>query len=191
MSHPSRATVAKLVDYSGGGILTQGLWIVLFASATAVVARLEIPHIPIPYTLQTLTVLLAGAFLGARNAAISQILYLVVGLLGAPVFAQGGAGLARLVGPTGGYLAGFPIGAAAIGFLIPMRKTLGWTLLSMGAGLLVIFVCGTVHLYSFYIHDIVTAFVTGFLAFSWWDLLKLGAAAMIYHEVAKRWPRVQ
>ncbi len=58
----------------------------------------------------------------------------------------------------------------------------------MAAGLLVIFTVGTAHLYAFTLHNGETAFMSGFLLFSWWDLLKLAAAATTYHEVAKRWP---
>jgi biotin transporter BioY len=53
-----------------------------------------------------------------------------------------------------------------------------------------IFVSGTVHLYAFYVHDAAAALAAGFLIFSWRDLLKLGAASMIYFELSKRWPRL-
>jgi hypothetical protein len=86
----------------------QVFWIVTFAALTAVGARFEIFQYPVPFTLQTMFVLLAGAFLGARNGALSQILYLGVGAVGLPVFAAGGAmGILRLIGPTGGYLLAF------------------------------------------------------------------------------------
>ena len=170
--------------------LTQMLWIALFAVATAVGARVEVPHEPVPYTLQTLFVLLSGAFLGARNGALSQLLYLAVGVLGVPVFSMGGFGLARLLGPTGGYLLAFPMAAALVGYLIQFRRTLLWSLVSMAAGLLIIFTCVTVQLYSVVFRNWDSAFNAGFLIFSWWDVLKLFAAAMTYHEIAKRWAKV-
>lgn len=170
--------------------LSQALWIAAFAAATALGARVEIPNVPVPYTLQTLFVLLAGAFLGPRNGAISMMLYLAVGALGAPVFSSGGFGLAKLVGPTGGYLAAFPIAAALVGYLVHHSARYAAVLGSMFAGLLLIFTLGTMHLYSFYIQDFSTAFASGFLIFSWWDVMKLFAASTIYHEVAKRWRRL-
>ncbi len=172
------------------GVLRQMVWTLLFAGVTAVSARLEIPHQPVPYTLQTLVVLLAGAFLGARNGAISQILYVAAGALGAPVFAGGAAGAAVLAGPTGGYLAGFPVAAALAGYLVGRRRTLPWCILSMTLGALAIFTLGTAHLYAFWMHSVASAISAGFLIFSWWDLLKILAAAMTYHELAKRWPKV-
>ena len=80
-------------------------WIVSFAILTAIGAQLTIPVKPVPFTLQVLFVLLAGALLGAKNGAYSQLLYLALGVTGLPVFAQtgeGGFGFAQLIGPTGG-----------------------------------------------------------------------------------------
>lgn len=171
----------------GDSILAQALWILLFAAVTALSARVEIPHEPVPYTLQTLVVLLAGAFLGPRNGALSQIAYLLAGLLGAPVFAGGTFGLQRMIGPTGGYLMAFPVAAAVVGLLVERHRTLLWSFVAMTSGLLVIFLAGTLHLSTFYLHNITRAFNAGFLIFSWWDLVKLCAAAMTYNEISKRW----
>ncbi|MBI4535698.1 MAG: biotin transporter BioY [Ignavibacteriae bacterium] len=190
MSATSKPSLAKHLSFPERSVLAQFAWISLFAAATAAGARFEIPHYPVPYTLQTLVVLLAGAFLGARNGAFSQLLYLAVGIIGAPVFASGGFGIARLIGPTGGYLLAFPVAAAVVGFMVEQRKSLPWLLASMATGLLVIFTSGTLHLFAFYTHDLGTAVSSGFLIFSWWDLLKLTAAVMIYREIAKRWPRL-
>ncbi len=186
----TNAVLAKPTD-SQSSVLTQTLWIVAFAAATAIGARVEIPHYPVPFTLQTIFVLLAGAFLGARNGAISQLLYLAVGALGAPVFSSGGGlGLVKLFGPTGGYLLAFPVAAAMVGYLTQQFKSYPAIVVSMFVGLLVIFASGTLHLNAFYLHDFTTAFTSGFLIFSWWDVLKLFAAATIYFEIAKRWAKL-
>ncbi len=166
------------------------LWIAGFAAATAAGARLEIPHAPVPFTLQTFMVLLAGAFLGPRNGALSQLLYLGAGVLGLPVFSGGAFGLAVLLGPTGGYLLAFPAAAALAGYLVRQGGSLTWHLLGMAAALALIFAAGTAQLYAVALHDAGAAVAAGLLIFSWWDLLKLAAAAMIYHELAKRWPRL-
>ena len=178
------------LDRSEQNVLSQMLWIAFFAVATAVGARVEIPHQPVPYTMQTMFVLLSGAFLGARNGALSQILYLTVGLIGAPVFSMGGFGIARLLGPTGGYLLAFPVAAAIVGYLLQHRRTLVWSFFSMAIGLTIIFACGTIQLYAVAFKNWSDAFTAGFLIFSWWDVLKLSAAAMTYHEIAKRWARL-
>lgn len=77
--------------------------------------RFPLPFTPVPITGQTFAVLLVGAALGRRRGLGSVLLYLLQGSLGLPVFA-GGAGLARLVGPTGGYLVGFLPAAYLAGF---------------------------------------------------------------------------
>jgi biotin transport system substrate-specific component len=106
------------------------------------------------------------------------------------VFAGGAAGIARILGPSGGYILSFPLAAALVGYLVRRRHSLMQVALSMAAGLAVVFALGALHLFAFYTHSIVTAFVAGVLIFSWWDLLKLSAASMIYFEMGKRWRRV-
>jgi biotin transport system substrate-specific component len=176
--------------FAGKSLLAQALWIGAFAAGTALAARFEIPHQPVPFTLQTMVVLLAGAFLGPRNGALSQAAYVAAGIAGAPVFAGGAFGPAALIGPTGGYLMAFPLAAAIVGLLLRPGSGLLRIALAMALGLVAIFSAGTIHLYAFYLHDAQAAFTGGFLLFSGWDLLKLGAATMIYREVGKRWPQV-
>lgn len=190
MNEISRMSLTKTIGKEEGSILSQSLWVTFFAVATAISARVEIPHQPVPYTLQTLVVLLAGAFLGARNGAVSQLLYLCGGAIGLPVFAGGSFGVAPFIGPTGGYLLAFPAAAAVVGLLIRDRAGLLRIFLAMGAGLVLIFAAGTAQLYAFYIRDAAGALKAGFLIFTWWDVVKLLAAAMTYHELAKRWPRI-
>jgi biotin transport system substrate-specific component len=188
MNDSSEIALVKTTDSSQP--LVQLFWVGLFAAGTMLSARLEIPHQPVPYTLQTLLVLLSGAFLGPRNGMLSQLAYIAAGILGAPVFAGGAAGIARILGPSGGYLLSFPLAAALVGYLVGKRHSLMQVALAMGAGLAVVFTLGALHLYAFYTHRIDTAFEAGVLIFSWWDLLKLSAASMIYFEMGKRWKRL-
>lgn len=190
MNTTSRSVPAHSISLVDGGVVAQLFWILLFAAGTAAGARLEIAHSPVPYTLQTLIVLLAGAFLGPRNGALSQILYLGAGTLGAPVFATGAFGPAVLFGPTGGYLLAFPAAAALVGFMTSHGRSLPWIVFSMASGLVVIFTSGTLYLNAVVLHDLGAAFSSGFLIFSWWDLLKLATASAIYHQLARRWPRL-
>jgi biotin transport system substrate-specific component len=91
---------------------------VLFAAATSATAPVDMVHplAPnVPITLQTLWVYLAGIVLGPLWAGVAFTLYLLAGLIGLPVFAGGNAGLGVLLGPTGGFLVGFPLAAMAIG----------------------------------------------------------------------------
>jgi biotin transport system substrate-specific component len=91
---------------------------VLFAAATSATAPVDMVHplAPnVPITLQTLWVYLAGLVLGPLWAGVAFTLYLLAGLIGLPVFAGGNAGLGVILGPTGGFLIGFPLAAMTIG----------------------------------------------------------------------------
>jgi biotin transport system substrate-specific component len=201
MSQAKSVPFLKLLALASEHAAAQAFWIVTFALLTAVGAQIEIPHQPVPYTLQTFVVLLAGAMLGKRNGLISMLLYLGLGSAGVPVFAGASSGIARLLGPTGGYLLGFPLAAVAVAFLVskwPLdnaeaggsrwRTALhyGWTFGSLLVGLIIIFLLGTLQLNLVYFHDWRASFASGFLIFSWWDLLKLCAATAIYHQFAGR-----
>lgn len=91
---------------------------------------LPLPFSPVPVTGQTFAVLLLGATFGARRSAAALLLYLAEGAAGLPVFSPGGAlGLARLLGPTGGYLLAFPAAAFLLGWLVQRgadRRWWGW-----------------------------------------------------------------
>jgi len=180
-------TISGLSALTSTNVYAQAFWITTFAALTALGARFEIWQYPVPYTLQTMFVLLAGAFLGKRNGALSQIMYLGVGAIGLPVFAAGGAiGFARFLGPTGGYLLAFPVAAFVVGYLLENRKNYFAIVGAMAAGMFIIFSSGTIHLYLTILRDWGEAFKAGFLIFSWWDALKIFAAAGIFHQFAKR-----
>jgi biotin transport system substrate-specific component len=88
-----------------------------FALLMAACAQISVPMAPVPMTLQTFAVLLAGAVLGGWWGAGSVLLYLAMAAAGLPVLADGGSGLARLAGPTAGYLFAFPVAALVAGEL--------------------------------------------------------------------------
>jgi len=164
---------------------TRTMQVLLFAALTAIGAQIEIPHSPVPFTLQTFFVLLSGALLGPWLGACSMLVYLAAGVAGLPVFSSLGFGFARLVGPTGGYLLAFPAASFAVGYLAGSRPNLPRLLLSMTAALLVIFSLGTVQLNLVWFHDWPASFANGFLIFSWWDVVKLAGAASIARAVGR------
>ena len=105
-STASRAARAVLLALVGSAVLTLS-------------ARLNVPFWPVPLTLQSLAVLLIGAGFGLRLGVATVALYLIEGAVGLPVFAgtpMHGLGLAYMMGPTGGYLIGFLVAAALVGF---------------------------------------------------------------------------
>jgi len=96
-------------------VALMGLGALLVALFSQVV--IPLPFTPVPVTGQTLAVLLVGALLGSRRGFGSLRMYLVSGVMGLPVFSGGMVGIARLAGPTGGYLLGFLAAAFVVGTL--------------------------------------------------------------------------
>jgi biotin transport system substrate-specific component len=157
---------------------------VLIISATILTAiaaqfRIPLPFSPVPITLQTFVVLLAGALIGWKRGAIAESLYLIWGVAGAPLFAGGALGLAILAGPTGGYLVGFILGAALVGWLVSHSKSVVTVWLSLLAGSAVILLCGWLQLSLFLAGSASAAFKAGVLPFIPGDLLKVTAATGI------------
>ena len=111
---------------------------------------INLPFSPVPVTGQTLGVLLTGAVLGSRRGAASVLAYIALGISGLPVFALG-AGPAYLLGPTGGYLAGFVLAAWLSGFIAEQRwgRRIPGTLLALIAGNLAVYVGGLIWLSRF------------------------------------------
>ena len=150
------ASVTLLGALAGGRNLERAIQFaaVLFVTAlTAAAAQVSVPlpFTPVPFTLQPMVVLLGGAALGSRLGMASQVLYLLLGVAGLPVFAASPVlpqGILRLVGPTGGYLMSYPLAALVTGTLAERgfdRRYLT-SVLAMTAGLAVIFTCGIVWL---------------------------------------------
>ena len=123
--------------------------IVGFAAALAAASQvaLPIPGTPVPLTLQPLVVVVAGLWLGPVAGAASMVLYLVAGAAGLPVFAPFGApGVARLFGPTGGYLWAYPIAAWVAGAIGARRSAFWWRALACAAGIATIHLGGVAQL---------------------------------------------
>lgn len=118
----------------------------VFTLLTIITARITIPMQPVPFTLQTLAVLLAGLILGARDGALSQLAYLALIAVNLPVDARG-LGAAALLGPTAGYLFGFVAGAFVAGLLVERgaRRMLQRWLAGI-AGIAVIYLFGAAFL---------------------------------------------
>ena len=168
-------------------------WVISFSILTAISAQVSIPVKPVPFTLQTFMVLLAGAFLGSKNGAYSQVIYLLMGTLGLPVFAQtadGTMGIARLFGPTGGYLLAFPIGAYLVGWLTERKQKYFTVVFSMFTAEIMIIFLGTLYLYAAFVHNFSEALKVGAAIFSIWMVIKVFTAATIYFAISKKQSRI-
>lgn len=160
--------------------------VMLAVAATAAASQftVSLPLTTVPFTLQPMIVLLAGAALGSRLGATAQATYLLVGIIGLPVFAASPLlpqGAARLMGPTGGYLLAYPLAAFVVGWLAER----GWdrrhltSILAMTAGLAVIYVGGVSWLSVVHLRPVMAAFAEGVAPFFVPDLLKIVAAALV------------
>jgi len=121
------ATNTESVELVGDEVVGNVARAVLFAAATAATAPVDLVHplAPnVPITLQTLWVYLSGIVLGPLWAGFAFVLYLLAGVIGLPVFAGANAGLGVVLGPTGGFLVGFPLAAVTIGFVAHGRDGL-------------------------------------------------------------------
>jgi biotin transport system substrate-specific component len=119
---PDAATL-RLAVFPRSRLLTNVLLVLGGAGFVTLCAQIEI-HLgftPVPITLQTFAVLLVGAGLGALMGTASLALYLLVGMMGAPVYAGGEGGWEWVKGATGGYLVGFVVAAGVVGLLAEKR----------------------------------------------------------------------
>lgn len=171
-------------------ISTQLFWILSFSILTVFAAQVSVPVKPVPFTLQTMLVLLSGAFLGARNGALSQVIYLAAGSIGLPVFANFNLGIAVLFGPTGGYLVAFPVAAYLVGKLLEQNKSLFMVAVSMVLGTLLILLSGAAYLSLFFDGNFKEALFAGAVIFTGWDVIKISAAVSIYYAVSKKYPKL-
>jgi biotin transport system substrate-specific component len=160
----------------------------MFGALTAIGALISLPLQPVPVTLQTLFLYLAGSLLGGRLGALSQIIYVILGVIGLPVFSGGKAGLGVFMGPTGGYLLGFIAGAYVTGKIVEARKKPGlvWIVLAMLMGTAVVYMLGVTQLVLIGKLSIEKALAVGVLPFLPGDALKIAAASVITMKVKDR-----
>jgi biotin transport system substrate-specific component len=117
----------------------------MFAAVIAILAQFSIPMPLVPLTLQTFAVGLVVSILGRRVGTWAVLIYILMGVIGLPVFAGGAAGIHVVFGPTGGYIVGFIAAALVIGTIIEKTKfNLTWLIVANLVGALVTLVIGTV-----------------------------------------------
>jgi biotin transport system substrate-specific component len=157
---------------------------------TALAAQVSIPALPVPFTLQTLAVLLIGATYGASRGAITMAIYAVVGVLGAPVFAEGNSGIDVILGARGGFILGFIFAAALIGRMAELKWSSNFAKMTASyvLGSLAIYAVGipvlamaafssdlvaaSVAMTPYLVWDAVKALIAGALLPSAWALVK-------------------
>ncbi len=162
--------------------------VALFASLTAVMTlfiSIPLPFSPVPLTGQTFAVMLAGLLLGARKGAMSQMLYIMLGAVGLPVFSYGQAGFGVIVGPSGGFLWGFVLGAYVIGKLTEKHARGSLSSLLFAAalgGVIVVYIPGIIQLSLVAGLSIAQAAVA-MAYFLPGDVIKIIAASLLAHRI--------
>lgn len=121
------------------------------AAVTCVLAPISVPIGPVPISLCTFAVMLAGVLLGAKFGFISQLIYVLLGVVGVPVFAGYKAGVGVIAGMTGGYIVAYPVLALIIGLIYwkfgrnekSRVKKIVWMFIGMIVGTVVLYAFGT------------------------------------------------
>lgn len=169
------------LDRSSKSVLFVEIFGFALVLAMASQFAIPLPGTPVPITLQPLVVVLAGMWLGPTAGCASMIVYLAAGAAGLPVFSPIGApGLARFVGPTGGYLIAYPAAAYVAG--VVSRRASSWRgrWVAALAGIAMLFIGGIAQL-TLLTHDARLALQLGITPFAGFDVVKALAAALIAH----------
>jgi biotin transport system substrate-specific component len=164
-------------------LVQDGLLVVGFSILMALSARAQIilPFTPVPITLQTLVVILAGAVLGSKRGALAMLLYLLEGATGLPIFAKGGGLPYLIVAPTAGYLWSYPLAAFVVGLLCErgLDRSFLTSIVSMLPGSLLIYAIGVPWLALVLHISLSQALIFGMYPFLIGDAIKIVIAAAL------------
>lgn len=177
---------------SNSKFTTMDMTFIALATALIVICSwITIPFVEIPFTLQTLGITTTAAVLGKRNGTISVLLYILLGAVGIPVFAQFKSGLTAILGPTGGYIIGFIFTALIVGYLSEkFDNKILYTFISMILGVLVCYVFGTAWFIKVYSSSqgpisLMTALSWCIFPFIIPDLIKISVSALMVNNLKK------
>lgn len=160
------------------GLIVAGAVLIFLTARVAI----PIPGTPVPFTLQNVGILVAGGALGMRRGGLSALLYVALGLIGLPFFAEGRGGLTVLLGATGGYLVGFVAAAALVGRLAELGwdRRIGGAIGATALGTAVIYAIGVPWLAVVAGLSAGEAIASGLMPFLVGDIVKLLLAAAVF-----------
>jgi len=143
---------------------------------------ISIPGNPVPYTLQSFGVLVVGGALGLRRGGAAALLYVLLGLVGLPFFAEGKGGIQVIWAATGGYLVGFVVAAAVVGRLAELGwdRRIGGAIGATAIGTVVIYAIGVPWLAAVTGLSAAEAVAVGLVPFVGVDIVKMLAAAAVF-----------
>lgn len=161
--------------------------IALFSAIICVSSLISIPIGAVPISLQSLAIMIAGLCLKPKEAASSVLVYILIGAVGIPVFAGAKSGVGVLVGPTGGYIVGFLVGAFVISKFVEKKFSLQNAALGLFlGGLVVVYLIGVCWLCYQTNMPIEKAIKVGMLIFIPGDLFKMVIAYAISSRIRKQ-----
>jgi biotin transport system substrate-specific component len=161
--------------------LKTGFLIFSGSLSIAIAAQISVPMFPVPMTLQTLAISLIGLTFGAHLAAFTVLAYVLEGALGLPVFANSGAGIAKLMGPTSGFIWGFIGMAFLTGYLMErgLSKSIGKLFIAAVVPAALLYVPGVLVLWSITPLDYSATLAAAVLPFVLGDVIKSAIAAFL------------
>lgn len=161
------------------------VYIGLFAALIAVCAWISIP-MTVSFTLQTCAVCLTAGLLGWKRGSLTVLVYILLGMIGLPVFTGFKSGFAAVTGPTGGYIVGFIFTAFIVGFAADrLGKKLWVNAVFMTIGILVCYLFGTIWFMIAYKVTFVSALTTCVIPFLLPDAVKIAVAAVLVNRLKK------
>jgi biotin transport system substrate-specific component len=172
-------------DFSTKDMILAGMFAALIGVMGYV--SVPIPISPVPISGQTLVIMLIGLLLTPKQAFYSVATWILVGVAGAPVFSGGRAGISVLASPSGGYIAGFLVGAVVISVLKGREANLVKMYVSaLIGGILVIYACGVPFMAMLLEMDMATALKAGAIPFLIGDIIKVVISVNLAYALRKR-----
>lgn len=163
------------------------VYVAMVAAITAVVSQITIvlPVTPVPVNLGVIGGYVGGVLLGPKKGALSQVVYVMLGAIGLPVFANFSGGLSRLVGHSGGFIIGYISIAYVVGLLTTKKRSVIHLGLSLTVGLLSCYLLGLVWFMYVMQLNIATAFYMSILPFILFDILKIVMITPVLYKLNK------
>jgi len=158
----------------------------LFSSLTAILTQISIPLPSVPITMQVFAVTLCGVVLGKKLGFISQIIYVLLGAIGLPVFTYFRGGVGMILGPTGGFILSFPIVAFIVGYFSEKFKSKEGIMFGMICSLLVSYIIGTLQFCLVTNSDFFKGLTVCVIPFIVVDIIKLILATFVGRSILKR-----
>lgn len=162
------------------------VFVSLFAAVIAVSAQIAVPVGAIPFTLQTMSVLVAAALLGFKRGVASIAVYILLGVVGLPVFSGFKGGIGALAGPTGGYIVGFLLVGFIVGLAVDkLGRKFTVMIISMSAGLVMCYTFGTLWFVFSTGTDFLSALMLCVVPYVIFDVLKIIGSALLVSRLNK------